>query len=104
MKKQPTKNGKMTLEKLAQMVQRGFEEVNGKFEFVATKKEIQAIRKEMDQRFQGVDNKIDALYLEVKEIKSVLPPLVRAMGHFEGEMLNFKQRLLRVEKKVGLSK
>jgi len=102
MKKQTTE--KMTLEKLARMIQIGFEET-------ASKKELQALREEMDerfeqvdQRFQGMDNKIDALYFEIKEINSVLPPLVRAMSHFEGEMLNFRQRLNRVEKKVGLSK
>ncbi len=91
----------MTLDKLARMVERGFEDV---LETMATKKELQALREEIDERFQGMDNKIDALYFEIKDIKSVLPPLVRAMSHFEGEMLNFQHRLSRIEKKVGLSK
>lgn len=101
----------MTLEKLAQMVQRGFVET-------ATKKELHALQEEMDQhfqavdrrfdeidiRFQAVDNKIDALHFEIKEIKSILPPLFKAMSQFDTEVVSLRQRMSRVEKKVGLSK
>jgi len=111
MKKQTGKNGKMTLEKLARMVQKGFEET-------ATKKEFQALREEIDQRFQdmdrrfdeidihfqGVDNKINALHFEIKEIKSILPPLFKAMSQFDVEVVSLRQRVSRIEKKVGLAK
>ncbi len=102
---------KMTLEKLARMIQIGFEETAGK-------KELQALREEMDERFHGmdkrfdeidahfqdVDNKINALHFEIKEIKSILPPLFKAMSQFDVEVVSLRQRMSRIEKKVGLSK
>ena len=74
---------KITLEQLAQMVQRGFEHT-------ARKKELENLRSEMHQhfddinrRFQGVDQHLDVLEYEVKEIKATLDPLVKTVAVLE---------------------
>ncbi len=94
----------ITLEKLAQMIQRGFEEA-------ATKKELQALREDIDQRFedmeqrfQAVNNNIDALHSEIREIKLALPPLLRTVAQLEVEVTDLRQRISRLERKAGLTK
>lgn len=87
----------ITLEQLAQMIQRGFEEA-------ASKKELQAVREDMVQRFQAVNNNIDALHSEIREIKLALPPLLRTVVQLEVEVTELRQRVIRLEKKAGLAK
>ncbi len=126
MKKQMAKNGKMTLDKLAGMTQRGFAEMNHRFEKIDEHfekiderfekiderfetvdqrfKGIDSRFDEIDARFQNMDNKIDALHFELKEIKSILPPIFKTMSQFDVEVINLRQRMSRVEKKVGITK
>ena len=96
---------KMTLEELARMVQRGFQDMGefrkGMEEFRA---EMEEFRAEVNEKFRDVHKKIDALYGEVKEVKSSLPPLIRNVAVLEIEVHDLRERLKRVEKKVGVGK
>lgn len=91
---------KITLESLAQMIERGFEQTS-------TKEELHAVEHRLDgveQQLDGVERKIDALDISVHEIKMVLPPLAHTVGRLEVEVIDLQSRVSRLEKKTGLAK
>ena len=91
-------NKKVTIEKLAEMIQKGFEST-------ASKQDLFAIEK----RLGGIDGKIEALSEglrivqdDVHDLKVAMGPLVRTVADMENVIRNLHLRLNRVERKVGL--
>ena len=86
--KKENKNGKMTLEKLAVMVARGFEGTDKKFEGIDKRLDrVEAKLSEHDRRFSKLEYQID----EVKEI----------VERFEkSDILNLQKRVQILERAV----
>ena len=61
------KNNKMTLEKLAEMTQKGFEELRSEFKS-DLKNEIGGLRGEMDERFKQVDRRFEQVDRRFKQV------------------------------------
>jgi hypothetical protein len=85
---------KMTLEKLAQMVQRGFSES-------ASKKEIQQFREEVGERFDIVDRQSDSL---ANILRLMQDDNKRFKDETQAEIYDLWEHLRRLERKVGLRK
>lgn len=70
-----------TLEDLARMVAAGFEKT-------ATKQELAQLRGEMRERFEGVENRLDALDLKVHDIlKRLVENHEARIGRLEAKLL-----------------
>ena len=102
------KEKKITLEKLAKMIAKGFDTT-------ATKEEMRRGFEAVDQRFEAVDEELksirselgmfrDETVSELKEIKTVLGPLVRTVAGLEIDVNELRSRVARLEQKTGLSK
>jgi len=90
----------ITLEQLAHMVQRGFEQT-------ATKEDLKGLERrfdDVDNRFEGIERILGSIDTELKEIKTVLGPLVRTVAVMEMDIHDLQSRVERLEKKVGLPK
>lgn len=89
---------KVTLETLAEMVQRGFEET-------ATKAELRSFREYVDERFNKVDDDIHwihgSLELIQREIADIKEKLNNVVYRHELEAL--RERIAQLERKTGLS-
>jgi|GEM_PF-2751908 len=94
---------KNEFENLARMIHTGFQETATKQELQSFRKDFLGFKEEVNQRFEGISNQIDALHSEFGEIKVVLPPLVRSVAELEAEVMTLRERISRIEKKVGLS-
>ncbi len=88
---------KITIEMLAQMIQRGFQET-------ATKSELQELRKHGDENFRLLADDIRLVKEDVHDMKITLGPLVRTVAQMERELQNFHLRLSRLERKIGIAK
>jgi septal ring factor EnvC (AmiA/AmiB activator) len=88
----------ITLEQLAQMIQRGFEHTSTKEDF----KRLEGRLDDVDNRFDGVERRLDSIEYELKEIKTVLGPLVRTVAVMEMDIHDLQSRVQRLEKKAGL--
>lgn len=84
------KNKRITINDLAVMVKRGFDE---------TAKKI-----DVDQRFDKIDKEIASLKAEVLSIKSDIEDLKLRMGEmvFRFEIKDIEKRLKKLEMKAGL--
>lgn len=87
---------KITLEKLAEMTQAGFQEMNKRFEAV-------------DKRFEGVDechrlfaDQMNLMQADMHHIKITLGPMTRSVIALENDIRVLDLRMKRVEKKVGI--
>ena len=94
-------NKKLTLEDLAGMVKRGFDET-------ATKEDIRelrdGLRAEMHEGFQMIAGTLTAIQGDIREVKAVLPPLLKTVAQLELDMGDLKVRVLKLERKAGLEK
>ena len=89
----------MTLDDLAQMVQRGFQAAAN--DTHAVHEEVTSLRTEMDSRFNAVEGKLDAVEQEVKAVREEQ----RRHNHVcEADIIDLDMRLKRVEEKVGVGK
>jgi septal ring factor EnvC (AmiA/AmiB activator) len=88
----------ITLEQLAQMIQRGFEHTSTKEDL----KRLEGRLDDVDNRFEGVERRLDSIEYELKEIKTVLGPLVRTVAVMEMDIHDLQSRVQRLEKKAGL--
>lgn len=52
--------------------------------------------------FKAVAELLDLMRADIKDIKTTLPPLIRSQGALEGEVVDLKNRVARLERKVGL--
>ena len=99
----------ITLEQLAQMVQRGFEQTATKEDLGGVDSQLESLRAEMERRFEqvdnrflGVDRRLDSIDMEVREIKVILGPLVRTVAGMEVDIHDLQSRVRRLEKKTEL--
>lgn len=83
---------KVTIERLAEMTAKGFEEVRAEI-----RKEVRGLRKDMVEEF-------DRMNADMRELKLILGPLARTVGAHEREIQTLHVRVSRIEKKVGLAK
>lgn len=88
MSKKSKKN--ITLEDLATMVQKGFQET-------ATKAELSDFGKDVFEEF-------DRIHSDIRDIKATLGPLVRVTAHQEQQIQDLYMRVHRLERKAGLEK
>ena len=90
----------MTIEQVARMTQKGFAEVTNQFHDAANK--MDSFREEVNLRFDGVDRRLDSVESEVKDIKTILGPLVRTVASMEFDIRELQTRVNKLEKKISL--
>lgn len=90
---------KTTIEDLAGMMKRGFDQV-------ASTDELATIRKEMatKQDASVLRDEIIRVGDDVRDIKLTLGPLVRTVAALENDMRTLHMRVNRLEKKSGFTK
>ena len=81
---------KMTIEDLAVMVKRGFDQT-------ASKQDLAELRKEFHERMSNIED-------DVHDIKGALGPLVHMVAAMDTDIRNLNMRVNRLERKVGLGK
>ena len=91
----------MTIEDLAVMVQKGFQEVTSK---MATKQELNEFRKEFHDFQKDSMEEFDRITADIRDIKITLGPLVRTVAAMESQIQNLNTRVSRVERKTGLTR
>lgn len=91
---------KVTIETLAAMVKRGFDQTATKTELAAVREEISDIRKELSI-FRA---ELERLGADIHDIKITLGLVARAVASQEAEIKNLQHRVIRLEKKVGLAR
>ena len=81
------------------MVQKGFAQTATKAELreLATKAELQDLRKDMLEHFRLLED-------DIRDIKTVIGPLVRIVAALENDVRSLNIRMNRLERKVGLTK
>ncbi len=89
MKKKP-----MTIEQLARMVKRGFDDITIR---MATKEELHDLRKDMIEGFDRVN-------ADVRDIKIALGPMVRFVAEHDVKLQHLQNRVDRLERKVGIGR
>ncbi|OGF77412.1 hypothetical protein A3H04_04600 [Candidatus Giovannonibacteria bacterium RIFCSPLOWO2_12_FULL_43_11c] len=91
----------MTIEALARITQNEFsglrKAINDGFENTPSKGDLWEIQADIRHGFKQVGE-------DIKEVKVVLPPTLRAVGKLELDVKEITKRLERVERKVGLGK
>ena len=88
---------KITLESLARMIERGFEEV-------ATKKELGNLRSYVVDRFAAMDLRLGDIDNQIDQIKKILGPLARTVAQTEIEIRDLRARVMRLERRTGIAK
>ena len=106
---------KVTLEELAEMISRGFEATATKVELQGVRDEVQSARDEAQSFREHVENEFQSVrselgmfrnetVSELKEIKTVLGPLVRIVAGLEIDLRDVRSRVTRLEQKAGITK
>lgn len=85
---------KMTIEDLALMVKRGFDDTTSR---MATKQDLAELRKEFHERMSIMED-------DIHDIKIALGPLVRVVAALESDVQHLNMRVNRLERKMGLAK
>ena len=90
-------NNSMTIDDLAVMVKRGFDQTATKEDLkrFATKEDFHALERKMDAGFFAVNSRIDLLREDISD----LPDIREAVQNIP----DIKERLVRVERKVGFA-
>jgi archaellum component FlaC len=93
------KNGKMTLDKLGRMVERGFERA-------AVKEEVNRKLDGLNQRMDDVDNHFEAIERRLDTHESILKAMKDSFEEITRELrsgsFDLEQRVVRLEKRAGL--
>ena len=92
---------KMTIENLAVMVKRGFDDVTRR---MATKEDLAELRKEFFEVHKHFDERLRLIEDDVHDIKVALGPLVHMVAAMDTEIKNLNLRVNRLERKAGLAK
>lgn len=89
----------MTIDGLAAMVKRGFDQTVTKEDLkrFATKEDLQALR-------QAMLNELGSIRADIRDIKGTLGPLARVVTAQEHKLSSLRVRVARIEMKVGISK
>ena len=88
---------KVTLEKLAEMIQGGFAGTDERFEKVATKEEMQERFNKVDDDISWIHGSLDVLRREISEIRNELGKVV-----YRHELEALQARVATLEKKLGV--
>ena len=102
---------KITIERLAVMIQNGFQET-------ASKKEVDERFNAIDERFNAIDGKfkavdgtfraivdqLDIMSADIRDIKITLGPLVRMVAALDTDVQDLQMRMKRLEQRVGATK
>ena len=88
---------KMTIEDLAVMVKRGFDQTASKQDLADLRKEFWDVHKHFDERLRLIED-------DIRDIKAALGPLVHMVAAMDTEIKNLNMRVNRLERKVGLAK
>ena len=64
--------------------------------------QIDSFREEVNIRFDGVDRRLDSVEGEIKDIKTILGPLVRTVASMEFDIRELQTRVNKLEKKISL--
>lgn len=80
----------MTIENLEGMVKRGFDHTT-------TKQDLHEFRKEVNDRFNTIED-------DIRDIKIALGPLVRVVAALEHDVRGLYARVSRLERKAGLAR
>jgi hypothetical protein len=98
------KIGSVTIDKLAQMMQRGFaelrEDVSG--DLSGLKTEMREGFKQSEERDLTLAKRLDGVVADIRDIKLNVRSLVRCDNEQELEINELRSRVGRVEKKIGL--
>lgn len=86
-----------TIEGLAVMVKKGFDAMDKRMDQMATKTELQELRKEVFDQFE-------LIHADIRDIKIAIGPLVRVISALESEVRSLRMRIDRLEKKAGFSR
>lgn len=92
--------GKMTLDKLAIMVQKGFMATAKQDDLLALAERVEILEDRMDghdKEFKGFHQKFDALFLELKEIRKEIKE-----ADTRGDVIDLQIRVDKLEKKIKL--
>jgi archaellum component FlaC len=93
------KNSTITLEKIARMVERGFEKT-------ATKEEVNRKLDGLNQRMDDADNHFEAIERRLDAHESILKAMRDSFEEITRELRNgsfdLEQRVIRLEKRAGL--
>jgi len=92
-----TKDGKITLEKLARMVERGFSET--KAEMLATRTDVHKFEQRIDALEKTTEYGLDGIAETLKSIREEMKTLDRS-----AEVHDLEVRVGRLERKVSLKK
>lgn len=81
------------------MVKRGFDRTATKqdLERLASKQDLNELRKEVNDRFNTMED-------DIRDIKIALGPLVRVVAALESDVRTLYSRIGRLERKVGLTR
>ena len=91
----------MTIENLAVMVKRGFDDVTGR---MATKQDLADLRKEFWEANKLFNDRLNLIEDNVHDIKVAFGPLVHMVAAMDTEIKNLNMRVNRLERKAGLAK
>ena len=80
---------KMTIEHLAVMVKRGFDDVTSR---MATKQDLAELRKEFHERMSNIED-------DVHDIRGALGPSVHMVAAMDTDIRNLNMRVNRLERK-----
>lgn len=83
----------MTIEDLAVMVKHGFDETATKTELLALKKDLHQLAQKTDDGFFAVNRRLDLLREDISDLPDI-----------RGAVQDLDERLVRVERKVGVGK
>lgn len=63
---------------------------------------VGSLEVKVDSGFKAIAEVLDLMRADIRDIKVTLPPLIRSQGALEGEVGDLKNRVARLERKVGL--
>lgn len=108
----------VTMEQLARIIKKGFDETASKDELKSLRNEMEnrfgmvdRRFEDMDRQFQGLSNRMEniesrlgTVERDIKDIKIALGALVRTVAQMDGDIHNLQSRMLRLERKAGITK
>jgi len=98
------KKKKITLEGLARMIQRGFEDTATRGDLEGVRSEIRDLTTRLDRFETYVEGRFDTLEGEVVRIREEVKLLRKDLGNNEVNLHDLRSRVERLEKKLGLAK
>ena len=108
MKKALEKKGKITIDHLAVMVQKGFADVSEKMvsktEFNEFKTEMYEFKHKTDMTLLNLDIHAKETNKRLSAIEDTLGPLVQISSAMQNEMRSLNNRVMVLERKAGIGK